>query len=247
MTPPEVVSAEWYQRHEPQPWSTLRLKNYRQRFRELNLKVNTMAATVWVLMLAGYFLLIFGEMDLYRRISAAHAAFKALNGLSDDDGSMAYASALAATLGKNASAAAFEALGFGHEEAEGLAADAVAEAAARAAAGVNATEGGSGLKALVYAGTGWNEEYRGLLEFRASAAILLLSLVPFGVQVSSLIAENASVPLLVMDTMKYNGKHLSVSCGDRGEGPLPAPRQVAGAPRARVATSVQSPRCHGGA
>ena len=106
--------------------------------------------------------------------------------------------ALAATAHTHSSSAGG---GGGGAAAGGLEADAAANAAA--ALGVaNFTLHAYTHTGLAYGDTGWSEEFRGLLGFKAVAVALLFSLLPFAVQASALIAENVSVPLLVMDTMK---------------------------------------------
>ena len=67
---------EWYERQEPPPWGTLRLSNYRERFAALSFRVNFNAILTYVLMLLGYFFLVFGELDFYRQLTAKHHAFK---------------------------------------------------------------------------------------------------------------------------------------------------------------------------
>mmetsp|Transcript_69159 Transcript_69159/g.135956 ORF Transcript_69159/g.135956 Transcript_69159/m.135956 type:complete len:616 (+) Transcript_69159:501-2348(+) len=163
---------------EPLPWATLRLTNYREKFHSMSRGVNFMGAIVFLFMASGYMFLIFGEWSFYTKMRAAHNKYVLKDG--------EFGGINSTNTSSNASMFLVSAdnttnqTGFTNSGGNG---------------GGEDDDDGFGE---------WSEELRPLLDFQPMAFILLFSLIPFAIQASALIAENAVAPVLVMATLEYH-------------------------------------------
>lgn len=67
---PQTEKAEqklpYFEQKEPKPWGTLRLTDYEGRFKSMHLRVNVLSFVVFICLLSGYMILIFGEINFCR-------------------------------------------------------------------------------------------------------------------------------------------------------------------------------------
>ena len=65
-----------YERREPLPWGTVRLRDFRERFQGIVLRVNLMGCFVFAVMLLGYLCMVFGEMHFHHVLRRSLKAFE---------------------------------------------------------------------------------------------------------------------------------------------------------------------------
>lgn len=58
----------FYERKEPLPWGTLRLKDCHERFQDITFKANMMAAVVFGFCFMAYLSMLLGELQFYRHV-----------------------------------------------------------------------------------------------------------------------------------------------------------------------------------
>ena len=81
VTPKEIQELPYFQQPEPKAWGTLRLNDFEGRFKAMHLRVNVLSGLIFACELAGYMILIFGEINFYSKLDIAHRNYNHAPGL----------------------------------------------------------------------------------------------------------------------------------------------------------------------
>ena len=211
----------------------MKLKSYRERFSAMTFKVNAMALAVFIFMLLGYFTMSFGETDFLRRLTEAHKAYQQHHpgeyykqflqeeeegAMGGEGGGDVVRNERGAKAALSAAARALLSNDEHHpmknqpgppqsQEAPEIADVKMQAAAAASAAGIPLV-GSLSVNSSAYLyfddDSVWSEEYADLVAITPTAVLLMMLILPMAVQASALFAENAAVPVLVMETMKVS-------------------------------------------